>query len=467
MHNNDEPVMKNIICLLLDRLHIGCLGPYGNTEIETPAINALAAGSLLADRFYVDTPNVPLLCRSWWRGLHVLAQNDAPTIMSRLNAAGYKTVLVTDDPAIAYCEDAYDFSEVLLLPDSGNETPCDEIEQTHLCSALATIAETAESLTQSGSPYLLWCQLRGFDAGWDFPLFLREKYCGEDDPTPYRNVTPPFYMKADTCRNEMCDNDETPLSPESWDDLLQSVRSAYSGGVTMFDELLEMLTEPLGQGDFGDETLFLLAGSRGVLFGECGMIGIPPYHLPQPSTIEPLASSLVQVPLIVRFPDGFGATVRTDTLLQPADIAQLLCEWLELPSADDAPNSPNAIHACRNMLDLIREEPQNLRECFVIVSTIDHEANVPATCCLVTPSWFLQELALLKDDHSQEVPSSLAERYALYVKPDDRWDVNNVCDRCIEVVEQLVEVQADLQKRLAVNDDSPLEPLPENLRVRY
>ena len=462
--------MKNIICLLLDRLHIGCLGPYGNTEIETPAIDALAAGSFLADRFYVDTPDVPRQCRSWWRGLHALTQNDVPTIMARLNAAGYKTVLVTDDPAIAYCEDAYDFSEVLLLPDSENEMPCDEIEQTHLCSALATIAETAESLTQSGVPYLLWCALRGFDAGWDFPFFLREKYCGEDDPEPYRGVTPPFYTKANACKNDVCDG-EMPLSSESWDDLQQSVRSAYFGGVTLFDELFEMLTEPLGQGNFGDETLFLLAGSRGVLFGECGMIGVPPCPLPQQSDntpqqlmTEPLASSLVHVPLIVRFPDGFGATVRTDTLLQPADMTQLLCEWLELPLTDDAQNSPNAIHACRNMLDLIREEPQNLRECLVIVSTVDQAANVPATCCLVTPSWFLQELVLLKDGHSQEVPNSLAERYALHVKPDDRWDVNNVCDRCIEVVEQLVEVQADLQKRFAANDSSPLEPLPEHLR---
>ena len=459
--------MKNIICLLLDRLHIGCLGPYGNTEIETPAVDALASGAFLADRFYVDTPDMPLQCRSWWRGLHALTQNAVPTIMSRLNAVGYKTVLVTDDPAIAYCEDAYDFSEVLLLPDSQNETPCDEIEQTHLCSALATIAETTESLTQSGKPYFLWCSLRGFDAGWDFPLFFREKYCGEDDPAPYQGVTPPFYTKADACKNEMCDDDEMPLSPGSWDDLQQSVRSAYSGGVTMFDELLEMLTEPLGQGNFGDETLFLLAGLRGVLFGECGMIGIPPYHLPQQSITEPLTSSLVQVPLIVRFPDGFGATMRTDALLQPADMTQLLCEWLDLPTEYDAKNTPNAIQAYHNMLNLIREEPQNLRECLTIVSTIDHTASLPVVCCLVTPSWFLQDIALPKDIHSQEISSNLVERYALYVKPDDRWDVNNVCDRCIEVVEQLVEVQAELQERLAANDDSPFEPLPGNLRMRY
>jgi len=428
--------MKNIICLLVDRLHIGYWGAYGNAEIETPVFDRLVAESFLADRFYVDTPDPVRQCRSWWRGVHAIAQSSPPTIIAQLNATGYRTVLVTDDPFVAYSTDAGDFSDVQLFPIPENSEPCDEIEETHLCGMLATIAATAESLAQSGVPYCLWCHLRGFDEIWDFPLLLREKYCGEDDPEPYAGITPPF-----------------DLSPDSIDDSRQSVVSAYASGVTMFDELLEMLMEPLRFGDLGDETLFLLAGTRGVLFGEHGIIGIPPTAA---ALVEPLVSSLVQVPLTIRFPDGFGATVRSDALLQPHDVTRLLYEWLELPLQvmlqNTAATGPN-------MLDLIREEPQKFRDRVLIVASSDETQTSHAQSCLVTPSWFLAERDALADD--------LGEKFALYVKPDDRWDVNNVADRCVEIVEQLDAVRDDLSRRLITNDATPGEPLPDRLLKRH
>ena len=183
-----------------------------------------------------------------------------------------------------------------------------------------------------------------------------------------------------------------------------------------------MLTEPLRNGELGNETLFLLAGTRGVLFGEHGIIGIPPTRA---TIVEPLASPLVQVPLAIRFPDGFGATVRSDALLQPSDVTRLLYEWLKLPMPGAILNTPSAEP---NMLDLIREEPQNLREHILIVASPDKTAP----SCLVTPEWFLQEL---------DPAVNTDNRFALHVKPDDRWDVNNVADRCAEIVEQLVEVR--------------------------
>ena len=455
--------MKSVICLLVDRFHSAFLGPYGNGEIETPTLNRLAAESFLADRFYVDTPDPILQCRSWWQGRHVVSHTLAgdsghttqadhafPTIMAQLNASGYRTVLMTDDPMVAHSLDAGDFADVQLLAIPESTTPCEEIEHTHLCAMLATIAATAESLSQSGSPFFLWCHLRGFDTNWDFPLWLREQYRGEDDPAPWPEVTPPYVTKNTT-------DNESPLSPDSWDDFRQSVVSAYAAGVTMFDELLEMLTEPLRVGEFGSETLFLLAGTRGVLFGECDVVGIPA------STFEPMASSLVQPPLIVRFPDGRAATVRSDAILQPADVTQLLREWLELPLSGCVQTAPSAWYACRSMLALIDEEPQKLREHASIITIIDGDTSSGGdaydddnvrddnmTCddngsdksvmsCLVTPTWFLQQLEIPKNDDKSQSQDNLADQFALYVKPDDRWDVNNVADRCVEIVEQLFE----------------------------
>ena len=451
-------MMKNIICLLVDRLHIGYCGAYGNAEIETPTLDRLAAESFLADRFYVDTPDPVRQCRSWWRGLHTLVQNDAPTIMTQLNAVGYRTVLVTDAPDVAYSPEAGDFSDVQLLPTPQNTEPCDEIDETHLCGMLATIAATAESLARSGTPYCLWCHLRGFDEIWDFPLFLREKYRGEDDPEPYSGVTPPCYhsgmqdghfgLRASDFGDDIQDSEVQSLIP----DIRQAIVSAYMGGVTMFDELLEMLTGPLHDGELGDETLFLLAGTRGVLFDENGIIGIPPTDA---NLVEPLTSSLVQVPLMLRFPGRFGATVRSDALLQPHDMTRLLYQWLELPMPDLL---QNVAFAEPDMLRLINEEPQNLRDCIVIVASSDETSASGTLSCLVTPTWFLQEIGPTTDTDN---------KFSLFVKPDDRWDVNNVADRCGEIVEQLLEVRADLTRRLIVGDTTQGEPLPDILRERF
>ncbi len=50
------PEPKNVVCLVVDRLHSGYLGAYGNSWIATPNIDRLAAESFLLDRGYVDSP---------------------------------------------------------------------------------------------------------------------------------------------------------------------------------------------------------------------------------------------------------------------------------------------------------------------------------------------------------------------------------------------------------------------------
>ena len=62
----------NALCLVFDRLHAGYLGAYGNTWIETPALDRLASRSLVFDRALVDSPQLERLYRSYWQGQHAL-----------------------------------------------------------------------------------------------------------------------------------------------------------------------------------------------------------------------------------------------------------------------------------------------------------------------------------------------------------------------------------------------------------
>ncbi|MDR1382617.1 MAG: sulfatase-like hydrolase/transferase [Planctomycetaceae bacterium] len=453
--------MKNVICLLIDRFHLGFLGAYGNAEIETPAINRLAAESLTADRFYIDTLDVGEACRSWWFGTHALCReeiaNTPPqSFISQLNANGYKTVLLTDNLNVAYSVHAEDFSEMRLLPITKNLAPCQNLEQTHLFSMFAAIADAAETLADSEKPYFLWCRLCGFAENWDVPMVYRDKYCGRGDPAPYNQVTPPPFLR----KNDQYDE-------QRWDDLRQSVAASYAGGVTMLDELMESLTEMLRAGDFGEETLFLFAGTSGILLGEENCIGIPlkqwypnqPFESAEQFAIfhhEPLVSALIQTPLMIRFPDQFGAATRTDALLQPGDMTQLFCEWF------------NELSPMSELLSLISGKTDSHHDCLLIVADAE---SYKEQSCFVTPAWLLRK----NSSSHPNAETSSDPSYALFAKPDDRWDVNNVADRCDEIVEQLRDVQKRLQERLlslsitvGISPSALLrQPLPKILRERY
>src|SRR5262245_10609909 len=64
----DRP--RNAICLVIDGLHAGYLGAYGNTWLATPHWDRLACEAVVFDSAFVDTPQVERLYRSYWLGLH-------------------------------------------------------------------------------------------------------------------------------------------------------------------------------------------------------------------------------------------------------------------------------------------------------------------------------------------------------------------------------------------------------------
>ena len=91
----------NAICLVIDRLHAGYVGAYGNTWIETPAMNRLASQSFLLDQALIDSPDLERLYRSYWQGWHAACpppEGPRPSLAARLRAAGVATALLGDEP---------------------------------------------------------------------------------------------------------------------------------------------------------------------------------------------------------------------------------------------------------------------------------------------------------------------------------------------------------------------------------
>ena len=72
--------------------------------------------------------------------------------------------------------------------------------------------------------------------------------------------------------------------------------------------------------------------------------------------------------------------------------------------------------------------------------------DVSGSWAVRTPAWFLQ---------SRNDAESTTE---LYAKPDDRWEVNNVAERCQDVVRAMEQLYKDAR------DGKPTEPIDHLLR---
>ena len=172
-------------------------------------------------------------------------------------------------------------------------------------------------------------------------------------------------------------------------DFMQSVLEAYCGGITVFDDVLAALLDTLSSQS--SETLFALLATRGFSLGEHHTIG----------TDDAIYAESVHLPLFLRFPGGQWQATRSSALIQPADVGAFF--------ADGQP-----------LRQLLETEREHHRDHLLIRNSNGERA-------VMTPDWFLKT-----------VPNHPAERVELYVKPDDRWEVNDVSVRCPETVEQLL-----------------------------
>jgi len=362
--------MINYLCITIDGLHGGMIGAYGNGWIQTPTLDLLATESVVFDRCYTNSLDIATIFDSLW--------DELP---GKLWEKGYRTVLLTDDTDVFHHASATGFYEAHRLETTNTEKPADSVEQTLFFEAFATAVDLIES--NRTLPYFFWLHLRGFYGSWDFPMKQRGKYQAGGDPKPYPGLAPPT------------------IDGEIDPDVLQAVMEAYSGGVSVLDTALGGLFDSLQEGELGTNTLFLFGSTRGFSLGEHHRIGVD----------KRLYGENLHLPLMIRFPDGFGATVRSQILFQPDDLRTFLAD-------------PSTLRT------LINDETETFRESLVV-----HGKN--GETAQITPEWFLRRVPIV-DEHGETV------RTELYAKPDDRWEINDVADRCGEVLEKNADVSREI-----------------------
>jgi len=397
----------NAICLVIDRLHAGYLGAYGSSWIETPELDRLAAESFLLDQAVIDTPNLETLYRSFWQGQHALAPaqpEDRPTLMGLLSDAGVQSTLLTDEQRVAAHPLAWHFDELLQIDPPWQPRVADLIDETHLARCFA---QSVDWLHNAHGPFLLWCHLGALGTSWDAPTDYRRAYWEPGDPEPSSSAEVP-----------------DRFLPEDFDpDEVWAVAQVYAGQVSLLDACIGALLEFLHSSPVGSETLLVLTSARGFPLGEHRRIG---------PCDEALYGELVHVPWLMRFPDKWGAAVRSAALVEPSDLWATLLDWWRVAQS---PPSPTAF----SLLPLVREDVLSLRDRVC--------AGEGRERAIRTPAWFLRA----------------TEKPGLFAKPDDRWEVNDVSVRCPEVVETLLATLDQYERMLPAGCLADLPPLNDVL----
>jgi len=175
------------------------------------------------------------------------------------------------------------------------------------------------------------------------------------------------------------------------------------------------------------ESLLIFTSDRGQALGEHGVVGeVRPW----------LHDELLHLPLIVRLPGSAEAGGHVSALTQSVDVLPTLLESFGLGSA--------AVHG-QSLFPLLRGQVDTVREYACAGLRVGEERE----WAIRTPEW-----SYLSPQRPETTARSRQPR--LYVKPDDRWEVNDISQHHPEVVERLGRTLR--QFVAATRDQAPFQP---------
>ncbi len=398
---------KQTIVLVVEGLPAAWSGAYGAGWIATPALNALAGRGVLAEQFLLDSPDARDLFAGILTGRRtVFRATDQPGDLDRQTALQSspldlaESLLVTDDRHLVTHPLAGEFLQQRLITyDNDVLSLADDWQQTRLAQFFA---EATAAVDQSDAS-LIWLQTRGLAETWDAPWSFRAKYRDQDDPLPPDNPRPPESWLADGA-----DLDERI----GW-------LWALAGQIELLDRCLLPLIDAVLNTRL--PTRFFLLGASPCAVGEHGYVG---------TDGAPLFTERIHAPLIVFDSQQVASGVRRQKIVQPVD---LLHDWLLADSLSHSVTVP--------------PPEQTLAV-----------AQSPGQWLLRTHYW----QATCGQAGGADVARGGKDDWQLFVKPDDRWDVNDVAGICTAVVDQFRRLLETLRKspnELATGGIFPLPPL--------
>jgi choline-sulfatase len=350
---SDNP---NFLILMADQLTARALPAYGNHIAKTPHIDRLAAGGVVFDSFYCNSPLCAPSRFSFLSGRQVSAigayDNAAefpaqvPTFAHYLRRAGYQTVL---SGKMHFCgaDQLHGFEQRLttdIYPADFGWTPdwsrfehrpswyhsMDSVTQAGPCTRTNQIDFDDDVVFQArqklfdmarGKDERPFCMVASMTHPHDpyaIPQAYWDRYAGADIDMPRVRMAPADLDPHSRRLHHVCGLDLQAVN----DAQARAARRAYYGAVSYVDDQVGVLMGALADTGFADNTIVLLLADHGDMLGERGLW----YKM---SFFEPAC----RIPLIVHAPRRFAARRVTNS----ASLVDLLPTLSEL--AGDKPES--------------------------------------------------------------------------------------------------------------------------------
>lgn len=432
------------------------LGAFGSSLARTHCLDNLAAEGISLDQCHVDSIDLLHQLKSLWTGRHAMQESaDWPSIWQLCNEAELPSCVITD------CADVAEFAEslgcvdaILISPPEVPSQPADDIAS---CSAMQLFLVASELLSERNG--LVWIHSAGLRLPWDAPVELRNQYVDPEDPAPPSEVGPPWLENTQE------------VDP----DLVVGWGQVATAQTSVIDEGLGALRAACSQREDRDSWTWVVSCIRGIPLGEHGQvgrdeasacddagacsIGLYGEELNSPTVIVPNQELLSENPPAI--------SLRRAELFQLPDLsvtiaASILAEF---------PESWSQHSWGRDILSLEpSDSPKRWRSSFQLAAIKYELEGDQSELWIRAPAWSLRcqlDSATL-DSEDQTVPAEQFDDVAdalrnaqMYVKPEDRWEVNDVADRRSDIVQMLIEHGVEFLKAAKRGDRNWSELSPE------
>jgi arylsulfatase A-like enzyme len=406
-----------VLVIVAGGLPAGYVGCYGNEWLPTPAFDRLAAEGIVFDQHYADQPDAAGADRAWRTGCYALPLADgqagcqAPDLFSALSERGIATRLITDRRlgsdeqagwqrvhSVVQPIDAADPLAGLL---SALEQTLDELaaREQWLCKVDTSILRHPDRMPES--------LYRG-------PVNQETEVATPDEETAAAD--------ADAVSIEESEEEEAVLA----------VQEAFGAAVVYLDSWMSTLYDRLSSRDLLDQIVILLTSDSGQRIGPPGDADVS----------DLLHEERLHLPLLLRLPGRAEAGRRITALTQSIDLLPTLFEALGHPAP--------AVHGY-SLWPLVHGKSQRVRP--YACAGVCAERSV--AWWLRTPEWSFHH-ALQVGAASGAAPVRVGSpdlraggqpTLQLYVRPDDRWEVNDIRQHYLEWAENLEKVLTQFLER--------------------
>ncbi len=300
----------DIVFITIDTLRADHLGSYGYAKETSPRLDAFAERATLFEVAVAQAPNtIPSVLQIMTSryGLSGRVKRNQTTLAELLQARGYETIAIVDNPLFEFDAEAHGLRRGFERFYRNALIDGNDLEQQHYKSTTPADVITAQARRALAS------------RDPERPLFLWLHYFDPHDP-----YAPPFAEDLEALSRTRADNVAEDLrsaafvkgtAPAPTKEELADIVALYDAEIRYVDGAVGQLLDSLEEAGRFDASLVVVSSDHGESLGEHGvwMHG------------RSLYESEVRIPLIVKWPEQTKSE-RVATPVQAIDIAPTIAE---------------------------------------------------------------------------------------------------------------------------------------------